>query len=83
MSGVTASGTRREFFRGCGRYAVFGLLGLAGVRARRGQAVRPREHRCINKSVCCRCTVFEGCILPAAVSARQARADGAEGGSDE
>jgi len=66
-------GTRREFFRSLGRYITLGAIGAGGgvVASRRG--IDPGSHRCINKSVCCSCGVYDGCRLPAALSAKERR----------
>jgi len=62
---------RREFFRGVLRKAALGAIGLrGGVIARR--AVRQGAHTCINRGICRGCGAFAGCILPHALSAKQA-----------
>lgn len=65
---------RVEFIRSCGRSLVLGAIGFFGVRAAsRMRGIDREAHRCINKSVCCGCSKFDGCILPAAATARAAR----------
>jgi len=67
--------TRREFLRTLGRGAALAaILGAASAAAfRRGG--RPASQTCINRSVCRGCAAFDGCGLPAALSARQAPGD--------
>ena len=69
---------RSEFIRSCGRNGVLGLFAIAGAfLVKRRSGIDPSEHRCINKSVCCDCSSFSGCGLPAALSAKK---QGEEGG---
>lgn len=68
---------RRDFLKSAGRYGALGGLGvLAALLARRGGVDR-EQHRCVNRSVCCGCPKARGCILPAGLSVRRARGDGA------
>jgi len=65
---------RREFFRAGARYTVLGLLTLAGLFfGRRGQL---NGQQCVNRGICSGCVAFSSCGLPAALSAKQARAGG-------
>jgi hypothetical protein len=62
--------SRREFFRATARYAVLGLVTAAGY------AVGKRSgHTCINRGICGGCGQFERCILPQALSAKQAKGE--------
>ena len=71
MSDVEKAASRREFFRGLGRYLTLGLIGVGGGAVVRRRGIDRSEHRCTNKSVCCSCGVFSGCRLPAALSAKE------------
>lgn len=64
--------SRREFLRGGVRYTL-----LAGLAAMSASLVRRRGDRltgqtCINEGICRGCSVFDGCGLPQALSAKQA-----------
>ncbi len=62
--------SRREFFRAAGRHGLLvALTAAAAVLGRRALA-----QRCISTGVCSNCRAFQVCDLPAALSARQARA---------
>ena len=51
------------------------MMGFFGIRvASRRRGVDRDAHRCINKSVCCGCRKYDACGLPAALSAKEARA---------
>ena len=65
---------RREFFPAAARYGA--LAGLAAIAALAAGAKRskPASQKCINKSVCRGCRAFDGCGLPAALSAKNAAA---------
>jgi hypothetical protein len=67
--------SRREFFRAAVRYGLLGLFtaGTAGAAAR---AKRLAGQKCVNRGICGGCGVFEGCALPAALSAKRVRAGG-------
>lgn len=68
---------RRSFFTGFGRYFFLVLIGGGSADLiRRYRKLDPEQQRCINKSVCCNCSAFERCVLPAALSARRAKAKG-------
>jgi hypothetical protein len=65
---------RREFFRAGSRYTFLGLLAIAGfVFGRRGQL---NGQHCVNRGICAGCVAFNDCGLPAALSAKQAKAGG-------
>ena len=73
-------GNRREFLKDCGRYAVLGALALGSLAAfRRSRRIERSGQTCINRSVCCECSAFPRCALPAALSAKQAGVGPAEG----
>lgn len=63
--------SRRQVFAGFLRYVTLGLLSAVYVFifATRNRLVR--ENRCINNGICCDCRVFERCVLPQALSAKQ------------
>jgi len=63
--------SRRELFTGIFRYVTLGLLGIVGgsVVAKRYKLIR--EGKCINSGICRGCKVFEKCILPQALSAKE------------
>ncbi len=70
---------RREFLRSLGRWATGGTMALMSVTfAKRRQ--RLAADNCINKSICCDCSRFSGCRLPAAISAKQAQKNVQQGG---
>ena len=60
----TPAGNRRDFLR---HAALGGILGLAGT-----LAVRSAGQDCINQGICRGCTAYDDCILPSALSAKQA-----------
>jgi len=64
--------SRRELFAGVTRYATLALMGVVGgsILAKRSRLVR--EGKCINNGICKGCKVFEKCILPQALSAKEA-----------
>jgi hypothetical protein len=65
---------RREFFRAGARYTVLGVLTVTGLFfGRRGQL---NDQRCVSRGICAGCVAFNDCGLPAALSAKQARAGG-------
>ena len=71
---VKKAADRREFFRAGARYTVLGLLTVTGLFfGRRGQL---NGQRCVNRGICAGCVAFNDCGLPAALSAKQARAGG-------
>ena len=65
--------SRREFLKALGRIAVLGGIGLAGITLARGRSIR---EFCINRGICRGCTVYAGCELPPALSAKRSRGDG-------
>ena len=67
------SKNRRQLLAGVARAAVLSVLSLAGggLIAKRRRLVR--QGKCINKSLCCGCNVFDECGLPAALSAKRAK----------
>lgn len=63
--------TRRKFLRGAGRAAALTALGVsAGALATR--RLSRDAHTCVSDSICRRCGVLAGCILPQAQSFRAA-----------
>ena len=64
--------SRREFFRGVGRNLALGAVAvLAAVLTTRPPKAAGRQ-KCVNRGICRGCSSFDGCGLPAALSARQA-----------
>jgi len=63
---------RREFFRGILRGIGFAALAAGGflLAARRRSA--SGLHDCVNRGICRNCSLVDDCILPQAMSARQA-----------
>lgn len=61
---------RRELLAGGVRAGLLGLLGLAGGAAVAKRRRLIKEGKCVNRSLCCDCNVFDDCSLPAALSAK-------------
>lgn len=75
--------SRREFVASAARLALLGALGALGLRLARGgfrrSPGRPASRSgetCVNEGLCRGCTVYSGCGLPSALSAKQARSRG-------
>lgn len=67
---------RREFLKSLARNTTAaGLAALAAVLVARRQ-VSPRREVCINNSICRGCVVLSSCVLPQALSTRQATENG-------
>jgi hypothetical protein len=66
------SGSRREFLRATARGGLLAVLALAAALAARSRG--PSGQSCVNQGICGGCAAFPGCGLPAALSAKQARA---------
>ena len=85
------STTRRGFLTGLARVAGGGALAaLAAVLTRRsilaqspGQALSRSGQSCPNRFICRGCGLFESCVLPQALSARQALAADADGAAGD
>ena len=67
-------GSRREFFRATARYAVLALVSAAAVPG--GPASIAGGQRCVNHGLCSGCSIFAGCGLPQALSAKRAQEKG-------
>jgi len=67
---------RREFFRAAARYLVLGAMTAIGILLARRGGIDRRTQRCDRKGVCCGCRTFDTCRLPAALSAKLAKAEG-------
>ncbi len=66
--------SRREFFRGIGRsLALGGLAALAAALAAGSRRGPDPGHECVNQGLCNGCAALAACLLPQALSARQAR----------
>lgn len=61
---------RRQFFINGLRAGALGLIGAAAGGAVIKRRRLLREGKCLNKSICCNCKVFDDCGLPAALSAK-------------
>ena len=69
----SASGSRRDFLRVCGRTLILTAGALAaGHLVRRGQVATETGESCLNNGVCSGCSANETCELPAAKSRRRA-----------
>jgi len=73
MSILKKVGDRREFLRTCFRNVTLTALALLAG----GLALRKHDdgakHLCINDGLCGGCSKYSGCILPQALSAKQAK----------
>ncbi len=63
---------RREFFKTCARNVTFALVSLLGLFLVYKKRDSNGVHVCINDGLCRGCRKYNGCILPRAVSDRQA-----------
>jgi hypothetical protein len=66
---MTDGMSRREFLVSLGRLGAGAALAFLGVRLLRRRP-RDRSEECANDGVCRGCPTFDGCGLPAALSAR-------------
>ena len=66
--------TRREFLPAVARYGALAVLAAIAALATGTKRTRPAARKCINKSICRGCGAFDGCGLPAALSAKSAAA---------
>jgi hypothetical protein len=64
--------SRREFLRGSVRYTLLAGLAAVSVSLARRRGSRLPGQTCINEGVCRGCSVFDGCGLPQALSAKEA-----------
>jgi hypothetical protein len=71
------TGARREFLRAGLRYGSVGVLAVVALVLARRNASKLPGQVCTNRSVCSGCPTFRNCGLPAALSAKHARAGGA------
>jgi hypothetical protein len=62
--------SRRDFLKNAGRILALGGVGAIAAIMLTG-ARKPRAQTCVSQGVCRGCAVFNGCGLPAALSARQ------------
>ncbi|MCD6405520.1 MAG: hypothetical protein J7M19_06810 [Planctomycetes bacterium] len=64
---------RRDFFRGCARNALLGVIALASTALGiRKPSTMPLQQRCVGNGVCRGCPAFTDCGLPQALSAKRA-----------
>lgn len=65
--------SRRQLLSDAARATAVALIGAATgtLIAKRRRLVR--QGKCINRSLCCDCNVFNDCYLPAALSAKKAK----------
>ena len=61
---------RRQLLVSGVRAGLLALLGFAGAGAVAKRRRLVKEGKCINRSLCCDCKVFDDCRLPAALSAK-------------
>lgn len=66
--------TRREFFPAVARYGALAALAAIAALTAGTKRSQPASQKCINKSICRGCGAFDGCGLPAALSAKSAAA---------
>jgi hypothetical protein len=66
--------SRREFLRAAGRILIAGAIGYIGARLLKRASFTTGE-ACINNSICRGCSVYSGCGLPQALSAKRARGE--------
>ena len=66
--------TRREFLPAAARYGALAALAAVAALAAGIKRSRPAAQKCINKGICRGCGAFDGCGLPAALSAKSAAA---------
>jgi hypothetical protein len=67
---------RREFFRGGARYALLTALGAVSAILFKRSGGKLTGQTCLNQGICSKCTVFTGCGLPQALSAKQVKRGG-------
>lgn len=65
---MTDQNRRREFLRNLARFATAGILALGGG----WLAIRKHGEQCAGDGICRECRELQGCILPQALSTRQA-----------
>lgn len=67
---------RRDFFRGGTRYALLAALGAVSAVLFKRSGGQLTGQTCINQGICSKCTAFNGCGLPSALSAKLAKRGG-------
>ena len=73
--------SRRDFMKNLGRVSLFGAIGgsVGLLLFKRRFSMNP-AHVCINQGICRGCSEFDDCVLPQALSAKNAVASGRESG---
>ena len=64
--------SRREFLRTAFRGGALAALAAVGVALGRRAWLNRQDHECVNQGVCRGCAALDGCVLPQALSMRQA-----------
>jgi len=63
--------SRRELFTAILRYAALGAIGSLGGASLVKRRRLIKQGKCINRGICRGCEVFDDCLLPQALSAKQ------------
>ncbi len=65
--------SRRDFIKNLGRACLLGVIaGSVGLLFFKRRFSMNTAHTCINQGICRGCSKFEDCILPQAISAKNA-----------
>jgi hypothetical protein len=73
--------SRRDFVKSLGRAALLGVIaGSIGFLFFKRRFSLNTAHTCINQGICRGCSEFDDCVLPQALSAKNAVASGRESG---
>jgi hypothetical protein len=81
MNQFNSKQSRRDFIKSLGRAALLGaIVGSVGLLFFKRRFSMNTAHTCINQGICRGCGKFENCILPQALSAKNAVASGQASG---
>jgi hypothetical protein len=69
-------GDRREFLRGSARYALLTTLAALSAALFKHSGGKLSGQTCSNQGICCGCSAYAGCGLPAALTRKQATSGG-------
>ena len=72
ISPTNENQSRREFLRTCARNVSIAGLGVLAAAMLIRKPDDEVDHHCISEGICDGCRVFSGCVLPQALSAKQA-----------
>ena len=75
-AGQNHGASRRQFLRGGARYTLLAALGAVSAILFKRSGGKLSGQTCRNQGICCTCTVFAGCGLPQALSAKQTKRGG-------